>query len=514
MGRLATARGSILIPVVALVVGVSVRHWALRTSTPQSSPAAVATNSYPVTNASQTLPAERLFALASPAVVQVTVYDSRKTPTAFGSGFFISPDGLLVTNFHVIRRAASATVKVSGRGEYVVAGAAAVNPEADLAILKIDGTNLPFLKLNDDQLPKVGTKVYALGNPEGLTNTLSEGLVSGLRAPERGVTWIQTSAPISHGSSGGPLLAMDGSVLGVTSASYVSGQSLNFAVPANQVSRLLDSRDQMLPLQVASIDPRDPDDKRALDDVESAIRSGRLREAGQHLAEIQDRQHNNPNFWYSAGHLAFILRDYAVADTNLRRSIRLRSDYAPAWLMLGYCLENQNKYREALDAFASAAKVRPNDYRAPSGAGEAWTHLGNDTEAVQCFNQAIRLNPKDVTSYRLLGSAYFRLTQYGAAANAFAALVRLDPASAIGHIGLGDAQFNIGEYRQAKAEYQRVIELDANNAYAWLSLGACNYGLNDPTGASEAWQQASNLDPVGRFGAAARKNLAAASNNH
>src|SRR5437764_4665922 len=148
MGRLATSRASILVPVAALVVGVSVRHWALHGSSPQSSPAA--STAYRITNASQPMPAERLFAIASPAVVQVTVYDSHRTPTAFGSGFFISPDGLLVTNFHVIRRAASATVKVSGRGEYVIAGAAAVNPEADLAILKVDGHDLPFLKLNDD----------------------------------------------------------------------------------------------------------------------------------------------------------------------------------------------------------------------------------------------------------------------------------------------------------------------------------------------------------------------------
>ena len=127
-------------------------------------------------------------------------------------------------------------------------GAAALDQEADVAIIKVAGRIAAQpLELAGDELPPVGAKVYAIGSPLGLfANTLSDGLVSAHR--ERGAipyfprlpTMIQTTAPISHGSSGGPLLRADGKVVGVMTLTFASeGENLNFAVPASHVARLL-----------------------------------------------------------------------------------------------------------------------------------------------------------------------------------------------------------------------------------------------------------------------------------
>jgi S1-C subfamily serine protease len=121
-----------------------------------------------------------------------------------------------------------------------VAGVITQNAEADLAVIKVDGKiSAQPLELAGNDLPKIGEKVYAIGNPRGFTNTLSDGLVSGHREHNR-KTKIQITAPISPGSSGGPLLRADGKVVGVTSAGFTAGaQNINFAVPASEVKWLL-----------------------------------------------------------------------------------------------------------------------------------------------------------------------------------------------------------------------------------------------------------------------------------
>jgi S1-C subfamily serine protease len=203
---------------------------------------------------SEALSPELLFKSASPAVVQIFT-QSWDDELGSGSGFLVSQDGLIATNFHVIRGACRARVEFANGSSFEVEDAAAVNERSDLAVLKINGQNLPCLELADGDLPPVGSKVFAIGSPERLTNTLSDGLVSGHRLIAD-MTFIQTTAPISHGSSGGPLLAANGKVVGVTGAGVDDAQNLNFAVPVEALSKLLRERG---PLQsLASVSGKPP----------------------------------------------------------------------------------------------------------------------------------------------------------------------------------------------------------------------------------------------------------------
>jgi S1-C subfamily serine protease len=187
----------------------------------------------------QPLTPDVLFARTSPAVMQVIIHDQRDRTLGGGSGFLIGNAGLIATNYHVIRGAHKVQVVLADKTKLPVAGLAASEKNVDLAILKVAG-QIPAqpLELAGAELPRVGTKVYAIGNPLGFSNTLSDGLVSGHREL-RGFQLIQTSAPISPGSSGGPLLDPTGKVVGVTTLQFNGGQNLNFAVPATQVARLL-----------------------------------------------------------------------------------------------------------------------------------------------------------------------------------------------------------------------------------------------------------------------------------
>jgi hypothetical protein len=108
-----------------------------------------------------------------------------------------------------------------------------------LAVLKVQGKGLPFLNLGDSATSAVGQRVLAIGSPLGLENSVSDGIVSALRTDSRGKSWIQTTAPASHGNSGGPLLAMDGKVIGVLTWKTGEGENLNFAAPSNSIAALL-----------------------------------------------------------------------------------------------------------------------------------------------------------------------------------------------------------------------------------------------------------------------------------
>jgi Trypsin-like peptidase domain len=172
------------------------------------------------------------------SVASVVVYDKTDKAIGQGSGFFVDSEGKLVTNFHVIKMAASAVVKCADGGFYQVAGVLATDEKNDLAVLKVSGKDFKVLSLADSNAVRVGDKVLAIGSPLGLEETVSDGLISGIREIE-GVRVFQTTAAISPGSSGGALLNVHGQVVGVTAFQLTAGQSLNFAVPANYLKPLL-----------------------------------------------------------------------------------------------------------------------------------------------------------------------------------------------------------------------------------------------------------------------------------
>jgi len=167
---------------------------------------------------------EDIFKYVSPAVVSIIVYDDIGDEIAFGSGFFIG-NGKILTNAHVVEDAYSAEVH-SLRKTYENVTIIKRDDDVDLAVLEVNSVGEPIISLADDTDLRVGQRVLAIGNPLGLERTLSDGLISAIR------DWktVQITAPISGGSSGGPLLNMQGQVIGVTYASYDEGQNLNLAV--------------------------------------------------------------------------------------------------------------------------------------------------------------------------------------------------------------------------------------------------------------------------------------------
>jgi serine protease Do len=209
---------------------------------------------------------ESLAARVSPAVVQIlvtgygTAREENRSQTAFivrqhavGSGVIVDPNGYIMTNAHVVEGAQRIRVALPlpmgdssglvplGKRRIVEAKLLGQHKESDLALLKIDQSDLPTLPLVSQQRPRVGQLVFAIGSPEGLQNSVTMGVVSALARqadPSKPLTYIQTDAPINPGNSGGPLVDMNGSVVGINTFILSEGggsEGLGFAIPARVV---------------------------------------------------------------------------------------------------------------------------------------------------------------------------------------------------------------------------------------------------------------------------------------
>lgn len=181
---------------------------------------------------------EQIFAKNKKAVVFITTYNLLGEPLLQGSGFFLAEDGVVATNYHVIKDAASIQVKTYDDRILQPEGVIHLDEENDVALIKFkvkEETKLYKIRLGDPSKLEVGEQIYAIGNPKGLESTFSDGIVSGIREINKGVKLIQITAPISQGSSGGPVLNKDGRAIGISTFLIKDGQNLNFAFPISLI---------------------------------------------------------------------------------------------------------------------------------------------------------------------------------------------------------------------------------------------------------------------------------------
>lgn len=214
--------------------------WAAPTLPPPPPPSAALT------------PAQ-IAARSTPGIVSI------RSATGLGTGFVVRKDGWIATNLHVIAGARELVVATPDRHEYPVLDVLAVDRGRDLALLRIDASDLRVLALGDSDAVRAGDAIVAIGHPLGLEDTVSNGLVSAIRVVDPALTVLQISAPIAPGSSGGPLFSDRGEVVGVATAYSTAGQNLNFGVPVRYLKALIDDP-HAVPLAVfaAAMGPSEP----------------------------------------------------------------------------------------------------------------------------------------------------------------------------------------------------------------------------------------------------------------
>ena len=186
----------------------------------------------PISPIAQPRSAEDLFAELSRSTARITAHNVSGRAVGLGSGV-VTGIGTVITNCHVAAAGGSLMVKVGS--EQYSASVEVADEEYDLCRLSVMGLTAPAVNVASADSLKTGQKVYAIGAPQGLDLTISDGIVSGMRELPQGRV-IQTTAPISPGSSGGPLFDAYGRLVGIMTFQHKSGQNLNFAVPADWIA--------------------------------------------------------------------------------------------------------------------------------------------------------------------------------------------------------------------------------------------------------------------------------------
>ncbi len=285
------------------------------------------------------------------AVVRVTALDKDNLPQKCASGFFVDANGSLLTAYHVIEGARAISVNMSNGSLFAVEKVIFVDSQNDFAMLKVAGRNLPALKLGDSDKVQVGEEVVALGSPLGFENSVSTGIISGVRRMDDHVL-IQTTASISSGSSGGPMLDAKGQVIGITVLSASGGQNLNFALAINDAKRVQ-----------ANPSPKS--------DVERSIQA------------------------YLTGLLYLNNKDYVNAEQSLVRATQLDPKNVDAWLDLGTAYYKTGKRDKEGLAYKKAIELRPTSEDAHYLLGTWYEDRGEFDLAAEEFRRAISLDPKN-----------------------------------------------------------------------------------------------------------------------
>ena len=449
-------------------------------------------------------PPDVLFAHASPSVVRIVTRDEDFRIMGFGSGFFVSQEGLIVTNYHVIRGAIFASVVRSDNSTLFVEGLLASDPKADLALLKVTGSGFPVLPVGDVEPPKIGTKVFAIGNPEGFTNSLSEGLISGVREWGEGVSAVQTTAPISHGSSGGPLMTADGTVVGVTAASRVDGQSLNFAIAASAVRKLIDSQGELHRLASAGMAPLTPEQTKAFNGVWKALDQRQYDDARQRLEDLRADHLSDPIFWLARGQLDNAEGREGFCIPAYQMALRLDSKFKPAWVCLALAYAKYKHYDAAIDALESARALDPDNPMNWDLEGMVYAMGGRMDKSLECYQKAVGVMPDDVLGLVGCGHAFCALRFYSQAISPCKKAISLRPGYARPYVDLGIAYSHLGHIQEASDCWRTAARLDPNGPAGQMArlllIGPPPDALlGDPSSNDAAQQHQAVVEAVGRL---------------
>lgn len=185
-------------------------------------------------NERKELTAKEIYKKCGPSTVEITAV--KAGDTFIGSGFFVEKNKV-VTNYHVISGASQITITMQDMKKFTVSRILGYDAMLDLVILEVDAKGYEPLKLSSSDV-SVGESVYALGSPLGLTGTMTDGMVSSASRVIEGVNFIQITAPISQGNSGGPLVNVYGEVVGVNTMYYEDGQNLNFSIDVQELTKI------------------------------------------------------------------------------------------------------------------------------------------------------------------------------------------------------------------------------------------------------------------------------------
>lgn len=335
---------------------------------------------------SQTLSAEQIYEKVKDAVVVILAYDYSDELAAQGSGVVLNDKGYVVTNYHVL--SGNQRLEIM-HGEEIIpyVDIIGIDVEKDILILKIDEKKFPAVKIGDAKALKVGQRVYAIGSPMGFENTISEGIISGLRSYEDlNKNYIQITASISPGSSGGAVLNDKGELIGVSTLTAKEGQNLNFAIPI----------DDVLSVEIGSYKQDDAFKNFELfrNGLNAAI-NGEIENAINFFSSFIELYPNNEYAYYNRGVLKMDIGDNKGTIEDYNKAIEINPNFAPAYYNRGAMKFELGDYIGAIQDYSKVILINQDNAKAYYNRGITKYNLGDISGACLDLSKAGELGYYD-----------------------------------------------------------------------------------------------------------------------
>ena len=430
-----------------------------------------------------------------PSAVAIETFDAHGEKLSRGSGFFVESDRV-VTNRHVLEGAYRAEVHSSTGTVLPVKGVLAVDAEGDIALLKIDPPAVQIKPLPLDKTsPQEGESIVVIGNPLGLEGSVTNGIVSAVRDIPTFGRIIQITAPISAGSSGSPVVNMQGQVIGIATLQITGGQSVNFAIPSERISQLQATTLTSLADLVAATGRN----KRAkavqfFRDGLSFLSKDDCEKALPYFEKAVESDSNYAEAWAQSGFCNEKLGKHAEALEASKRAVTLRPS-SESYFNIGLANFYLKQYRESAEAYRQSIKLDPyNAADAYYALGLVYREWGKADEEIHAYKQAIRLRPDYTVAYERLGTRYLRSKKFNEAIEIFRQLSALKPGDANAPNNMGEAYLELNRYNEAAEAFRLAIRLKPDFGKAYYNLGRCLLAMGNRDGALEQYTILTNID--------------------
>lgn len=465
---------------------------------------------------------EQIFVQVSPSVVVIDILDGKGQSIGLGSGAVIGAKQV-ITNCHVAEKGKSLQVRQSDKT--FRATLLYADSERDLCQLNVPNLKAPPIVLGTARKLKVGQRVYAIGAPKGLELTMSEGIISSLRLYE-GSQFIQTSAAISPGSSGGGLFDEQGRLVGITTFQVIEGQSLNFALPVDWIKEL--PKRSRKTTSTSALKKQTGLNfivhAAALEANDDWL--GLLELSSKQLKENPD----NVNAWIMLGNAYYALEQYARAISAYREAVSIEPKNYYAWMYLGLSFKGEEQFDEAIKAFREALRIDPEqaftwyslgethllleqyneatkdfkevlridpeNYGSWNGLGNSFMMLNKYDEAIYSIKESLRIKPEYGRTWFILGNAYSHFKQHDEAIKAYQEALRLDPKNTVTMTMLGLAYEKKKQFNEAIQTFREALVIQPENAFTWISLGAAYATQDKRDKVQEIYQELIKLNPA------------------
>lgn len=426
--------------------------------------------------------ASEIYEQAAKSTVVVGNIDDKGKIHSMGSGVVL-PDGNVVTNCHVVKGASRLKVRIGDKEHPAILRYS--DWDRDVCSLSIEGLSAPAVVVGNTKTLKVGAKVYAIGAPKGLELTLSDGIVSSLREVDGG-HYIQTTAAISPGSSGGGLFDENGALVGLTTFYLAEGQNLNFAVPVEWVKELAKRSTKALAVAQSVTQWLN----KAIE-LENRKNWPALLEHSRRWTRAQP---GSSTAWFGLGNAYGEAGQPAKAIEAYQQALRINPEYANAWNNIGVTYDKASQSAKAIETIQHALRIDPEYADAWLNLGVAYYGAGQSAKAIETLQQALRINPELAEAWNNLGIAYRKVGQPDKAIEAWQQALRIDSENANAWNNLGNVYGRAGQPAKAIEAFQQALRINPEYANAWYNLGV-TYSLSGQRGkVMEVYKRLKTLD--------------------